>query len=317
MNEKKRVAIFLGIVFLVAWVAYGAAWFNGMHYGDSNFRVVLTVAAFLPTLAMIICRKLGDEGYDLDDAYIALHLRGNIRRYLFAYFFPLFLVCLTCLLFFAVFPGSCDMKASAFLSGMADAGVEEDQAIGALYSQIMMTIIAGPLINVITTFAEELGFRGYLLPKLKNQFHKYAGIKSALVTSVIWAAWYLPLYGDGYLYGTGYPGAPVLGFVTGFLFYALLGVVISYLTFKTGSVIPGALMRSGISAMAVTGIYFTQGNTYLVIGPSVYGLFGCLALLIFALLYGLRLVRTERQGTLYYAPPPPRKKREKKKVSGK
>lgn len=317
MSEKKRMGLYLGIVFVLAWGAYIVAWVCGLHYGDTGFRTVLTIAAFFPALAMIICRKVGDEGYDLDDAYIAPHLRGNVRRYLFAYFFPLFLVCLTCLLFFAFFPENCDLAATEFLDGMVETGMERERAVGAMYSQIMMTIVAGPLINVLTTFAEELGFRGYLLPKLKHCFQKYAGLKSALVCGALWSAWYLPLYGDGYLYGTGYPGYPVLGFVTGFLFYGLLGVILSYFAFKTGSVIPGALLRSGISAMAVTGVYFTTGESYLVVGPSVYGLCGCLALLLFALLYGLRMLRMERQGVLYYAPPPPRKKRKRTKVAKK
>ena len=69
--------------------------------------------------------------------------------------------------------------------------------------------------------------------------------------------------------------------------------------------------------MAVTGVYFTTGESYLVVGPSVYGLCGCLALLLFALLYGLRMLRMERQGVLYYAPPPPRKKRKRTKVAKK
>ena len=313
MSEKKKTGIFLAIVFLGAWGAYAAAWISGMHYGDSGFRAVLTVAAFLPALAMVVCRKVGDEGYDLDDAYIAPHFRGNVRRYLFAYFFPVFLVSLTCLLFFAAFPENCDLTAAPFLEGMEEMGMDHDRAVGALYSQILMTVLAGPLVNLLTTFAEELGFRGYLLPKLRGFFKKYAGFKSALVCGGLWALWYLPLYWDGYLYGTGYPGYPLLGFAAGFLFYGPLGVLVSYFTLKTGSVIPGALLRSGISAMAVTGVYFTTGESYLVVGPSVYGLFGCLALLLFALLYGLRMLRMERQGTLLYTPPAPRKKGEKAK----
>ena len=124
MSEKKRMGLYLGIVFVLAWGAYIVAWVCGLHYGDTGFRTVLTIAAFFPALAMIICRKVGDEGYDLDDAYIAPHLRGNVRRYLFAYFFPLFLVCLTCLLFFTFFPENCDLAATEFLDGMVEMGME-------------------------------------------------------------------------------------------------------------------------------------------------------------------------------------------------
>ena len=58
--------------------------------------------------------------------------------------------------------------------------------------------------------------------------------------------------------------------------------------------------------MAVTGVYFTTGESYLVVGPSVYGLFGCLALLLFTLLYGLRYAAHGAPGDpALHAPGPP------------
>lgn len=297
---KRKLGLFLALVFGVAWLAMATGWIAGLRYGDYGFDLILTGMMFLPAVAALISRKAMGERISVAELGIRPNLKGNIRRYLFAYAFPTLFTVLTAVLFFCVFPGKYDAWGKTFIGILVDAGVTEEVASGMMYYQVLLAVLAGPLVNIVTAFTEMLGFQGYLLPKLARFFRRYAGLKASLVCGGLWSLWYLPLYADGYLYGKGYPGFPVLGMLLGFVFYGLLGTVLSYFTLKTGSMMPAALARGGVSAMAATALFFSTGETSLLVGPSVYGAFGCLALLVFALLYALRTLRMEREGTLYY-----------------
>ena len=295
----KQMGLFLGLTFGIAWLGFFTAWGCGQAYGGANFDIVLTIAWLAPGGAMLLCRKSEGTGFDPDSLGLKPHFKGNVRSYLFAYIFPTVLALLTGLLFFAAFPQNYDPRAESFLAGLAEGGLTQEQASSMLNSLIGMGVLAGPLVNILLSLTEVLGFFGWLLPKSIGLFDKNAPLKAALAVSGVWAVWHAPLFFDGYLYGRDYPGFPFAGLGLGLAFYFLLGLVLSYMALRTGSVIPAALSRSGVTAMAVTGVYFTKGETLLVVGPSVYGAFGCLALLVFAALFLLRIRRMDRAGKLW------------------
>ncbi|MEN6349562.1 MAG: CPBP family intramembrane glutamic endopeptidase [Syntrophomonas sp.] len=49
--------------------------------------------------------------------------------------------------------------------------------------------VIGLAINIIPTLGEELGWRGYLLPKLRMLLSDRAAL---IVTGLIWGVWHLP-----------------------------------------------------------------------------------------------------------------------------
>jgi membrane protease YdiL (CAAX protease family) len=65
------------------------------------------------------------------------------------------------------------------------------------YPLLMINLLANvvigilPLTFVVGPFGEELGWRGYLLPRLLEKFHP---IKFSLLIGIIWACWHLPLF---------------------------------------------------------------------------------------------------------------------------
>jgi membrane protease YdiL (CAAX protease family) len=61
----------------------------------------------------------------------------------------------------------------------------------------------GPAVNGLFAFGEELGWRGYLLPKLMP-LGKW---KAYVLVGIIWGLWHGPLV----LAGFNYPAFPVLG----------------------------------------------------------------------------------------------------------
>ena len=300
-ETRKRILLFCSITFGIYWAAVLIAFACGLRYGDDTFKNLNLVMMLVPMAAMLVTRRVTEEAIELDSAGLAPHFKGNILRYVFAYVFPTLLAGLTGLLFFAVHPAQYDPAAETLIDSLVTDAVTREMASGAVYQQVLMGIAAGPLVNIITSAAEVLGFQGYLLPKLREFFgDKGGGWKAALACGGLWGLWYAPLLADGYLYGRGYPGYPFLGILLGIVFYTLLTVVLSYLTMKTGSIFPAALARGGVTAMAAMPLYFTKGGSTLLTGPVVYSVFGCAALLLFAALYFLRIRRMEKAGTLSY-----------------
>ena len=298
-EKYRQIGLFLGLVFGIAWLGFFTAWGCGQAYGDGNFDIVLTIAWLAPGGAMLLCRKSEGTGFDPDALGLKPHFKGNVASYLFAYVFPTALALLTGLLFFSTHPGYYDPRGEALSASLVASGLTQEQASGMLNSMVGMAVLAGPLVNILLSLTEVLGFFGWLLPKAAGLFEKDVPLKAALAVSGVWAVWRAPLYFDAYLYGRDYPGFPFVGLGLGLLFHFLLGLVLSYMTLRTGSVWPAALSQGGVSAAAVLGVYFCKGESLLVVGPSVYGAFGCLALLLFAGLFLLRVRRMDRAGKLW------------------
>ena len=131
-------------------------------------------------------------------------------RYIGAYLAPALLVVVTAALYFLCFPGQFDPAGSTFVGILTDSGFDPKDAHDYLVSGVLQGLFGGALVNIVPSFCEMLGFQGYLLPKLYQGFSR-RGLRACLASGAIWAAWYLPLIADGYLYGTGYPGAPGAG----------------------------------------------------------------------------------------------------------
>ncbi len=69
--------------------------------------------------------------------------------------------------------------------------------------------LAGLLVLVLISVAEEFGWRGYALDRLQARFEvsKITAIKSSLVLGLVWASWHLPLFftpGEGKSFETQY-----------------------------------------------------------------------------------------------------------------
>ena len=115
--------------------------------------------------------------------------------------------------------------------------------------QLAVVIIASP-INALAAIGEEIGWRGWLLPRLEPM-----GIVPAIVVSgVIWGLWHAPLI----LLGYNYPGAPAwqaLGCMSAMCTVA--GIFLAWLRWRSVSVLPCAVAHGAINASA--GFYVILG----------------------------------------------------------
>ena len=108
----------------------------------------------------------------------------------------------------------------------------------------LFAVILAPAINMFPALGEEVGWRGYMMPRLKERFGLLNG---RLLGGVVWGVWHWPLMLlVGYEYGTNYLGAPVLGLVVWCVVCFALNTLLDLSTRKQA--VSGCLpLRMGLS----------------------------------------------------------------------
>ena len=188
----------------------------------------------------------------------------------------------------------------------AAAGAEalaQMQAQGISYPlYVLITVVSGviyaPLINTFLALGEEIGWRGFLYPRLKARFGKRAGW---LLGGVIWGAWHWPLiWLIGYEYGAaagnaaGYAGFPVVGMLLFCIITVGWGILHDWLYEKSGSIWVPALLHGAINAAATLplSVCLTNTGSARLLGPAPMGLLSGAPFLLVA---GVLFVRAKKQ----------------------
>jgi membrane protease YdiL (CAAX protease family) len=100
-----------------------------------------------------------------------------------------------------------------------------------LVFKIFNNAITGVVIVSALAFLEEIGWRGWMLPRLVKQFNVKKGI---LIGSLVWALWHVPFMLSGILYVKAVP-VYLIVFINPFGIFGA-GLVISWLWVKTKSI---------------------------------------------------------------------------------
>ena len=278
----KKILIFIGLTYGLAW----GIWLIAYLMGRGLNVLVLVLAMFAPALAFLVLRIFSKGQVELG-ADFRLHLRESWGYFLLALWGPAILTVLAYLLYFLAFPKEFVLSSSVF-SLAKKAGVPASLII---LSSLFRVLTLGPLINTFVAIGEEIGWRGYLFPTLKQQFSPWS---AHLLVGLIWSLWHLPINLQGYNYGLAYADQPWLGILAMFLFCFGLSVCLSYLVEKTGSIWSAALLHGSLNGWASFTTLFDLKANHLILGPFLNGLISCLPLLVLA----IYLLNKER-GTAY------------------
>ena len=151
-----------------------------------------------------------------------------------------------------------------------------------LPAMFMATLVMAPFLNGLFGFGEELGWRGYLLPKLMV----LGKPRAYVLLGIVWGLWHLPLI----LIGFTYPGHPVLGVVAFMALTITLGIYINELTLRH---------RSSILAGWVHGVFNSQklgvwAMLFPTVNPLIGGFAGIVGIVVWLLL-GLWEMRRPRR----------------------
>lgn len=275
MIVKKRLRLFVAMTFVIAWTIFLLIPLCGLTYGKVMSIVVIAVAMFVPALSSILTRLITKEGFG--DMYLRPHFKGNMKNYLLVYFGPAALLFLSAALYFLIFPGWYDPELSTLKETAAHMGGLTASNLLLIYMAVIIMI--GPFINIIPTLGEELGWRGYLLPKLRMLLSDRAAL---VVTGIIHGMWHIPVIVMGHNYGTSYIGYPYLGIVAMIVFIFWLGVIEGYISIKMETVLPAAMIHSVVNAGAGLPIYLAKGEFNPILGPAATGLIAGLPFIVIA-----------------------------------
>jgi membrane protease YdiL (CAAX protease family) len=288
---KKRLIIFVALTIAIAWIIFMLIPICGLTYGSGLSVILLAAAMFVPALSSILTRLITKEGFK--KMYLRPNFKGNIKHYLLIYFGPTVLLLLSAAFYFLIFPGQFDPDLTVLKELAASTGKPGLSASTLLITQVLQLAIIGPVINIIPTLGEELGWRGYLLPKLRMFFSD----RSALViTGAIWGIWHLPVIVMGHNYGTDYPGYPWLGILAMIVFCVMLGTIEGYISIKLESVIPAAMIHSALNAGAGLPLYMIKSGYNTLLGPTVVGFIGGLPFIVLAVILFIKAGNTTVMG---------------------
>ena len=280
---KKRLFNYLALAFALTWIPVFVLLAMGYPYSSIAFFVCLFCVMLMPALSSILTRLVTKEGFK--DLMLRPKFRGHLRYYLAGWLLPGVLILAAAALYFAVFPRTFDSSLSVlkmvFIKQLAT------RSIGTIIlMQMALGWLAAPFINFIPALGEELGWRGYMLPKLCALL----GTKKAIpVSGIIWGLWHAPMIAAGHNYGTGYWGWPVTGILAMVVFSMAYGSFLAWLTLRSGSALPAALAHGGLNGFASIGVYFCRGGAYSpFVGPVATGIVGGAPVLVAGYLFWRR-----------------------------
>ena len=244
------IRLFLLIAFAFTWTCFGVLHLMGGLTGAGQAVAPLMILAmFGPALAAFICAQKYDAGRRAEALGLMVPDWSRLAFWLpFAWLLPVLMAAASAALTLYVLNAPPVDPAARFAEAVRAAGQNLPAPPEAVFRlQLMIGVPAGILINTaILTFSEELGWRGWLQPRLSH----LGFWKMSLAVGLIWGVWHAPVILMGYNYpGLGWGGVAAM--------IALCVLFTPYLALLrergAGAWGPGALHGS---LNAVTGVSF-------------------------------------------------------------
>ena len=262
MIERKYIYWFLGITVLLSWPLFLASLVLGDM--DPTTRQLTTqglwaIAMWGPGIAAIITTLFIAK---VPFSSLRLNTLGPKRFYLWAWFLPVVLTLLSGLFTVLFGIAKLDLNFTMIRTAMeAAAGGNEVPVEVIVLSQTLLALTLAPFLNMLFTMGEELGWRGFLLPRLMP----LGQWKAALWSGVIWGVWHAPVIVQGH----NYPGYPVLGVFMMIIFCILLGTIITWLYINTKSPWVAALAHGSVNAIAGVPVLFLAPGFNMAFGGTL------------------------------------------------
>lgn len=221
---KRQLAVFFLISFTISWSAWLPLY--GHHFGlqtTAPFTYQHALGALGPMVAALITSMIYGGRKEVTRLLLQMIKPGGLYA-LIALLSPFALAIL------AMAPAIITQQSLRSLSGLLHNNEFPHFSI--------FTLIAYNL--VFFGFGEETGWRGFVLPRLQNRFN---ALHSALLLTIPWALWHLPLF----LYRPGYMSMDIAG-AAGWVLSLLTGsILLSWFYNSTrGSILVCALFHACI-----------------------------------------------------------------------
>lgn len=241
------IALYCLLAFVLCWLAALPLWL-GPGLSDAGLVAICGgIAMCTPAVSAILIVRLVERRSVF--ASLGLRVRGGVGRFLGALAIgmvaPVVLLVASQLLAGAL--GTFDLDLTlrqAVIDLELPAGTPLTQVWLAFGGKLLTAMVLGGAISLILALGEEIGWRGYLMPRI----HQLWGLPAAIMAGgVIWGLWHAPLI----LLGYNYPDvAPWTGQLAMIAACVTVGGFLYSLTVRLGSLWPAALAHSVTNAVS-------------------------------------------------------------------
>lgn len=253
-SPMQQIVLYTAITFTITYASWIAFYLlhaskGGRVFDNSPFGLLMLLGLFAPTLTALILSHTFRKG-------TADATQKKSTKTLWLYL-PITIALVSAYVI-------SDYAASYALGSLFDPTQEnwnwQAPTIGSILSAFAMSILFGGL--------EELGWRGYLLPRFLKL---WSPLKATVIISGIWTLWHVPLF---FIPGTAQAS---YNFIVFALSTFTLSTLMSWLWLRTRSITIAVLAHSTFNAFAVLG--YTSGTSWVQVAVSAVFAAGSVAFL--------------------------------------
>ena len=238
------IGVFVALAYALAWLICLPLWLDPRQLGAPYALVCVVAMMFTPAIAAVLTLKLVERrGWrELVDV-LRLRLVQPPTRFLtwlglaaaVIYLFVFASLATSTLL--GRFPFDPSMGGIAGLPGLPP-GLPA-YLLGVI---MLLSALLNGAINTIPAAGEEIGWRGFLFPRLQE---RVGATGAVLIGGVIWGLWHAPIV----LLGYNYPLHPVLGLIAMCGMCVLVNGALAWVCQRSGSVWPAAYGHGVLNAL--------------------------------------------------------------------
>ena len=240
-KELKRLIVYLAFAFGITWAVFFSYIISGNSWNAEGeitpMEQLVCLGMLGPAAAMLLTRYVTKEGFAVKgEASMLLGISLRDKKWIYfvmAMFLPWIYYELGNGLLLIVNQGAFDISNPSKL-GISDA------ERGIVFMQPIAAIASGTIVS-FAAFGEEAGWRGYMMPKMVRLW----GVKKAVLAGgIIWGMWHWPLTCIGHNFGRDYWGYPFTGLAAVCVMCITMGIILTYVTFRSGSVWPAVILHA-------------------------------------------------------------------------
>jgi membrane protease YdiL (CAAX protease family) len=261
---KKELALFVPVTLAIT---YGIGLFLWKIGGNEN--VSMRIVMYIPALATMIL-------------YLTIFhrpvLRGNdlgLRFCGWKYWIiaPAVMLALSLTSYAVSYLFNPDMfsGADAIRENLSAKGFYWGGLLPGIIAVFLLNGIAGSIMNIPMFLGEEIGWRGFMVPRLLALLTPQ---KAFFTGGAIWALWHAVLIARG----LNYPGHPVVGIFMMILFAIPVGIIIQYYYFRSKSIFVAALAHASLNKSAMSMSFLLTGDQY---NTFLFGPTGVVGIILF------------------------------------
>jgi uncharacterized protein len=241
-REYRAIVAFVVLACTISWLLWGFVWLSGVGRLRGVGILLVALGMWGPGLsALIVTRVVLRESLRTT----TIGRLGRKRYYVWAWLLPAAGTAITILLTIAFGVAAIKPEDQLFEGVLASQGALPPIPPWCLVAIMTLGgILIAPLVNAPFALGEEIGWRGFLLPRLmKSGLSQWPAL---VLSSAIWGLWHAPIIAQGH----NYPEHPYLGIAIMTVACTLAGIIQGWLQLASGSVWAPTAFHGALNGIA-------------------------------------------------------------------